>query len=386
MNSTKDHAEPAGLYIHVPFCVKKCPYCDFYSITDPSLKQEYIKRLLLEMHLISGGPSVFDTVYIGGGTPSLLSPGEISLLMETAANRFHILPDSEITMEVNPGTLAFGQLKQYRFAGINRLNIGAQSFNNKILQFLGRIHSEMEASLAVQWARDEGFENIGLDLIYGIPGQTKESWLTDLSRAVELEPEHLSCYMLTYESGTRMEKDLQARLFEPLDNGLAGQLFETTIDFLHASGYFQYEVSNFARSLKGVSKHNSKYWTFAPYLGLGPSAHSFNDPMRHWNTGSVKQYMASLRKGRLPDRAEERLSRDQRIMESVFLGLRRSEGISIDQFNKRCAVNFMEIFGETISDLEEKGLLKNYPNQCALTPKGMLFLDSIVSIFINQEF
>jgi len=385
MNPAENHAEPSGLYIHVPFCVKKCPYCDFYSITDHNLKPEFIEKLLLEMRMVSDPSIVFDTIFIGGGTPSVLSTSTIGRVLEAANRNFRIQRDAEITLEVNPGTVTPADLKQYYLAGINRLNIGVQSFNNKNLHFLGRIHSEKETSLVVQWAGNEGYENIGLDLIYGIPGQTKESWLADLNRAVELEPEHLSCYMLTYESGTRMEKDLRSHVFKPLDEGLTGQLFEITIDFLDSCGYFQYEISNFARSSKGVSRHNYKYWTFAPYLGLGPSAHSFNDPVRRWNIGSVEQYIALVGEGRLPDCEEERLNRGQCIMESILVGFRRTEGIPIDAFNKRCSANFIEMFGEVISDLEEKDLLKLSPNRCVLTRKGMLFLDSIVSIFINQE-
>jgi oxygen-independent coproporphyrinogen-3 oxidase len=225
-----------------------------------------------------------------------------------------------------------------------------------------------------------------LDLIYGLPGQTKTSWLSDLRMAVALKPEHLSCYMLTYEPGTEMEKDMRAKKFEMLHEGLSGAIFETTIDFLGANDYFQYEVSNFALSLEGMSRHNMKYWSFVPYIGIGSSAHSFNDPVRYWNIRSVKKYIRETDAGRQPVEAKEVLNRDQHIMEAILLGLRKTEGIPIDTFNKMCEVDFMKIFGEVISDLEEKGFLKLSQNKCALTQKGMLFLDSIVSIFVNQRF
>ncbi len=386
MHSIEDHIEPAGLYIHVPFCVKKCPYCDFYSIEDHTLIQAYIEALLYEMFMVSDTSLLFDTIYFGGGTPSVLTSENISRIIEVANRTFQFQNNTEITLEVNPGTVTPGRLKGYGQAGVNRLNIGVQSFDERNLQFLGRIHSANEAVLAVELADREGFANIGLDLIYGVPGQTKESWLSDLRMAINLKPEHLSCYMLTYEPGTQMERDMLAHRFEQLDEGLSGALFKKTIDFLDSNGYFQYEVSNFARSVEGMSRHNRKYWSFVPYIGLGPSAHSFNNSVRYWNIRSVKKYIREANAGRQPVDAKEVLNRDQRIMEAIFLGLRQKEGITIDTFNKICEVDFIKIFGEVISDLKKKGFLKLSQNKCSLTKKGMLFLDSIVSIFVNQRF
>ncbi|MEA3307761.1 MAG: radical SAM family heme chaperone HemW, partial [Elusimicrobiota bacterium] len=207
--------ELAGIYFHIPFCVKKCPYCDFYSTTDLSLKEAFLKALIHEMRMYQGFSFLFDTIYIGGGTPSVLTAEDIGKIIEAARQFFKISADVEITVEVNPGAVDQERFAGYKSAGVNRINIGAQSFQETNLAFLGRIHSGKDINSAVKLARKAGFDNMGLDFIYGIPGQTKKSWLLDLQKAVDLKPEHLSCYMLTYEPGTPMYKDRQEARFFP---------------------------------------------------------------------------------------------------------------------------------------------------------------------------
>ena len=191
-------AEPAGLYIHIPFCIRKCLYCDFYSVTDLSLKNAFIKALAQEMRFYAGHAVGVDTLYIGGGTPSVLKPGEIESILAEARRCFNVLPDAELTLEVNPGTVSARSLSDYRRRGVNRINIGVQSFQNRVLGFLKRIHTAEDAANSIRWARRAGFANIGLDLIYGVSGQSEASWLADLEQAVSFRPEHLSCYMLSY--------------------------------------------------------------------------------------------------------------------------------------------------------------------------------------------
>ena len=227
----------AGIYIHIPFCIKKCPYCDFYSITDQSLKQPFIEALIREMQMVSSHPLVCDTLYLGGETPSVLKAKNIERIIENAYRLFNFLHDTEITIEVNPGTVTTEKLKGYQSVGINRINIGVQSFNDEFLDFLGRIHSSNDADLTIRGARKAGFDNIGIDLIYGISGQTKKTWLSDLRKAVGFEPEHLSCYMLTYEKGTPLDRDRRQGRFKPLAGSLLGELFETTMEYLTAHGY-----------------------------------------------------------------------------------------------------------------------------------------------------
>ncbi|MFZ0484073.1 MAG: radical SAM family heme chaperone HemW, partial [Desulfobacterales bacterium] len=335
----------AGLYIHIPFCIEKCPYCDFYSITDLSLQPAFLDALASEMNMTRELDQVFDTLYIGGGTPSVLNINIIDNIIKTAHECFNILSDAEITLEVNPGTATPEQLKGYRRAGVNRINIGVQSFNSANLDFLARIHSAKDARLAVKWAHKAGYENIGLDLIYGIPDQTKSSWLMDLRSALEFNPQHLSCYMLSFEPGTPMHKDLQHRIFNPLPDHRVCELFETTRSYLNANGYVQYETSNFAREVidvsgiksahSNLSRHNVKYWNFSPYIGLGPSAHSFIEPQRFWNHSDVKKYIQELSMGKLPRSGKESLSREQLMIEAVYLGLRQTKGIGVDEFDEK---------------------------------------------------
>jgi len=382
----------AGLYIHIPFCLKKCPYCDFFSITDLSLQPRFLDALTVEMHMAPKADGVFDTLYIGGGTPSVLDIKAIDKIIETAHRCFGILSSAEITLEVNPGTVNLEKLTEYRRSGVNRLNIGIQSFNSANLGFLGRIHSVKDAETAVKWAQKAGFENIGLDLIYGIPAQTKASWIKDLQSAVDFLPRHLSCYMLSFEPGTPMHNDLQNRVFMPLPEHQVCDLYETTVAFLSAHHFVQYEISNFAH--EGVSRsnsqgfqsnrsrHNMKYWNFVPYIGLGPSAHSFIEPQRFWNHSSVKKYIRELSSGKLPRAQAESLTREQLMMEAIYLGLRQTKGMVVDALDKKFDVNFKAMHAETIADLEEKGLVKFSQNRCALTPKGMLFLDSIAVQFL----
>ena len=374
----------AGIYVHIPFCSKKCPYCDFYSITDQSLKQPFIEALIREMQMVSSPSLVCDTLYFGGGTPSVFKAKNIERIIENAYRLFNFLHDTEITIEVNPGTVTTEKLKGYQSVGINRINIGVQSFNDEFLDFLGRIHSSNDADLTIRGARKAGFDNIGIDLIYGIPGQTKKMWLSDLQSAIEFEPEHLSCYMLTYEKGTPLDRERRQGRFKPVADSLLAELFETTMEYLTAHGYVQYEISNFAKNASRISRHNFKYWSFSPYLGFGPSAHSFIEPRRYWNCRSVKKYIENIKEGRLPIEEKEILIKEQRMMEMIYLGLRKTDGIDIDAIDENLGINFRQIFAEKIKQLEEDGyILPIQPkNHCVLSRKGMLFLDSIAPMFM----
>jgi len=379
-----------GIYVHVPFCVKKCPYCDFYSITDLSAVSPFLKALRREIETVSITDQVFDTLYIGGGTPSVLEAESIRQIIDAANTHFTVCADIEITLEVNPGTISRESLRDFRRAGVNRLNIGIQSFQSNNLRFLGRIHSAAEAALTIEWARQAGFDNIGLDLIYGLPAQDKENWLGDLTRAIETETEHLSCYMLTIESDTPLGRDVAAARIQLPSDGTVRELFDTTIDFLTTHGFVQYEISNFARQTGAgselrFSRHNQKYWSFAPYIGLGPSAHSFIEPERYWNHRRLENYMRQIEAGQSPIAEREKLTREQMIMEAIYLGLRTTRGIELDAFGKRFGINFLNSFEAKIADFEKDDLLKLSQTHCALTRKGMAFLDSIAVMFTSQD-
>jgi oxygen-independent coproporphyrinogen-3 oxidase len=382
----------AGLYIHIPFCVSKCPYCDFFSTTDTALLPAFIAALFTEMKLTRRERLTVDTLFLGGGTPSVLAAPTIGRVIENA-RRFYVMdPAAEITMEVNPGTVTMNRLEGYRRAGVNRLNIGVQSFNSKVLRFLKRRHTTGDNHDIINWALAAKFENIGFDLMYGIPGQTKRSWLADLEQAVAYEPQHLSCYMLTFEPGTPLDHARLEGRFELLAEAEMCDLYETTRAFLAHRGYAQYEISNFAYVSGGTpqsstaapnqSRHNLKYWSFAPYRGLGPSAHSYLASQRFWNHADVKRYIRDLAGGRLPISGRETLNREQMMTEAVYLGLRQTSGIVIDVFNDRFEVSFYDAFGDILEGLAQNGLVCCSPTHCALTPKGMLLLDGIAALFV----
>ena len=383
--------QSGGIYVHVPYCVRKCPYCDFFSSADSSSIPDFLDCLELEMAMVAGSDRIYDSLYIGGGTPSVLIPESLARIIEAAQRHFKIVPDVEITLEVNPGTVNRDSLVEYRQAGINRLNIGVQSFNDENLKFLGRIHASAEAGFSIGWARQAGFENIGLDLIYGLPGQNKKQWRDDLNRAVQADIEHLSCYVLTCESGTPLSRDVDRGRVKLPAGDFVRELFDTTIDYLNTHGFRQYEISNFAkRTDDGApalhSRHNQKYWSFAPYIGLGPSAHSFQAPTRYWNHRSIEAYVRQIKSGHLPIADKESLTREQIIMEAIYLSLRTTRGINLDDFEKMFALDFLKTFEAKVPGLEKDRFLKVTNSHCALTPKGMACLDSIAAMLTGQEF
>jgi oxygen-independent coproporphyrinogen-3 oxidase len=382
--------KPAGLYVHIPFCLRKCCYCDFYSISDFSQTSGFLAALKREMQMNSGSPLVFDTIYIGGGTPSVLPPEAIGQIIETACRYFSIASDAEKTLEVNPGTVTLENLSEYRKFGVNRLNIGVQSFNDNNLRFLGRIHSGRDARLSVEWAHRAGFDNIGLDLIFGLPGQDKINWLSDLTQAGNLEPEHLSCYMLTCESGTPLDREVKTGRIHLAAEGRVLDLFDTAIHFLTNHDFLHYEVSNFARMAgpnhePRTSRHNLKYWSFAPYIGLGPSAHSFIEPERYWNHRSVATYVRQIEAGKSATAEIERLTKEQMVIEAIYLGFRTTRGIDLDMFKAKFDISFSQTFDKTIAELETRGMIKLRERHCALTRTGLPFLDSIASMFTSQD-
>lgn len=381
-------AEPGGIYIHIPFCVRKCAYCDFYSNAGLPRIPAFLDALCREIRQTEAPPGLdFDTIYLGGGTPSLLSPDQVGRILDAIRGRFVVCPDAEITLEANPGTVTPGTLRGFRRAGVNRIHIGVQSFSEAGLRFLGRIHSGDEARLSVRWAREAGFDNIGLDLIYGLPDQTEADWTADMEAAVALAPHHLSSYMLTYEPGTPLARRKEKGRFRPLPEDRVGRLFLATVRFLGEKGYAPYEVSNFAVSPEKRSRHNRKYWSSAPYLGFGPSAHAFLPPERRWNAPTLEEYLTLLATGKPAVVGREVLSYGQQIIEAVYLGLRQNEGIRISAFEERFGLGFEETFGTVLSELRKNGWMKtDAPGRCALTPPGMLFLDGITAMLVSCDF
>ena len=373
-----------GIYVHVPFCRRKCPYCDFYSVSETDWLPAYLDALSEEIRLAEKPEGPYDTVYFGGGTPSMIDADQMERLLDKIYTRFDIAANAEITLEANPGTVSADLLKRYRAAGINRINIGVQSFNDERLRFLGRIHSGAQSVEALRQARDAGFDNIGLDLIYGLPGQKAAGWRKELSAALKFSPEHLSCYLLTYPSGTPMADALHQKRFTPLSEDACGDLFIQTHDFLIDKGYDHYEISNFAASEEKRSRHNQKYWRHAPYIGLGPAAHSYWHHRRHWNVSSVKQYVATIQSGRLPVEDREALTTEQEMMEAVYLGLRCAEGLGLESFATRFGVDFKDKFQAVLAQYQAEGYVTANDGRCALTRQGLLYADSIAAAFIDS--
>lgn len=374
----------AGIYIHTPFCRKKCRYCDFYSVTAPQHIPDFLAGLEKELALSKEPGIRVDTLYIGGGTPSLLTPKQVGKIVDWTAMYFDLDPTAEMTLEINPATATKRDLQDYAAFGFNRLNIGVQSFNDQNLTFLGRLHSGQQATTAVRAAQDAGFNNIGLDLIYGLPDQTPGSWKKDLMQAMRLAPKHLSCYILTYEPHTPLFQDRENGGIVPLKEMLVADLFRTTHDFLGVAGYEHYEISNFSRGTRFRSKHNQKYWNFAPYYGFGPSAHSFRSPRRWWNHRFLQRYLDDINGHRHPISEEETLNDEQMLIETLYLGLRQADGLDLSLFEQQFHIDFKLFFHTSLGRFEAEDWINISDRRCRLTLEGMLFLDRIVDELIEH--
>lgn len=375
--------EQAGLYIHIPFCLSKCAYCSFYSIAAPNLIPEFIKALLREMAFWKSSSlpgQGFDTIYLGGGTPSLLLGGQIQEIMNAVNSAFVIDRQAEVTMELNPGNVSPEYLRNLRAWGVNRLNIGVQSFDDGILKFLGRRHSAREAVCAIDAARAAGFYNIGLDLIYGISGQDIRLWTETLERALSFVPEHLSCYQLSVEAQTPLFGRYRSEGLSLPAESEALDFFFATSHRLAEAGYRHYEVSNFARGNSFRSRHNMKYWRHIPYLGLGPSAHSFCAGRRWWNTADVAAYIQNLSEGKTPVRQSEELSAEQLALEALFLGLRTQDGIDLEQYQALYGVDLLTAKKQTLGQLVENGLVEIRDGRLSPTLSGLAVADSLALI------
>jgi oxygen-independent coproporphyrinogen-3 oxidase len=366
-----------GLYIHIPFCLSKCLYCDFYSSTSISAVPDFLNGLFKEMEMYLNQFNPFDTVYIGGGTPSLLSSKQLENILIKARKNFDLISDAEITIEANPADLNRSFLESIREIGINRINIGVQSFDEKALNFLGRRHSVRQAFSSVEASRKAGFKNMGLDLIYGIPGQDMESWRDTLKQALVFSPEHLSCYQLTLEAKTPLGIRHRKGEFSVPVEALQLEYFTKTSELLEDAGYIHYEVSNFARGHEHTSRHNQKYWDHSPFLGLGPSAHSFQGNQRWWNRRSLDRYLAAVHEGKRPVEDTEILTMEQLRLEALYLGLRTKKGIALEDFKTRYHFDLFAEKKEILTKLVEEGLISIRGDQLVPTQSGFALADRL---------
>ncbi len=374
----------ASLYLHIPFCEKKCLYCDFYSIEHLSSMEDFLAALHREIDLYAdyAGRETFETVFFGGGTPSLLSPLQLEDILSHLHKTFSIQQGAEITVETNPGTVSEEKLEAYRALGVNRLSIGVQSFHEDELTFLTRIHTSSQAVQCIELARHAGFDNVSIDLIYALPGQTLARWEETLRKAIALQPNHISAYGLIVEDGTPLARMVRARLVSPKPPEEEAEFYEFTMGFLEAHGFEQYEVSNYARP--GFrSRHNYNYWRHSNYLGFGPSAHSFwrqerATARRWWNLPNFSHYCTALNTGRLPVHQEESLGAPQLLEEEIFLGL-RSDGVRLQTLEQHatCSRSF-------IASLLDEGAAMVENNLLRLTRKGYLVCDEIAARLMSQ--
>jgi len=378
----------SALYIHVPFCVRKCDYCDFYSEKFDKATIEIFTRSLIQELAFYQNHSIFSntkfgTIYFGGGTPSLLSLEQIETILEKIYHFFTIDEAAEITLEANPETLNREKLSQFRQLGINRISIGVQSFSDAELIKLGRIHNARQAIQSVEWANQAGFTNINIDLIFAIPDQSPARWLQNLTTAISLNPQHISAYCLTIAQGTPLEEKILAGEIKSTDVQIEREMYLFTIDFLNQHSFIQYEISNFAR--RGFEcQHNKKYWNLSPYLGVGPSAHSYWQNQRQWNVKNIRTYIKKISSNMLPIADKEYLSVQQQEFEFIFLHLRTNEGLDLHRFHHFFRKDFVERYQTVIEKLKSypgKILFKLDNYRFQLTPQGFLLFDEICSLF-----
>jgi len=374
----------SSLYIHIPFCDHKCIYCDFYSIITHDGIQIYLDALKKEIEYFARNYSAgrkFTTIFFGGGTPSLLAPHEIEEIIFQLKNNFTVSKDAEITLETNPGTVDKEKLKDFLKAGINRISIGIQTFDDDELKFLTRIHNKQTAIETVWLAKEVGFKNISLDLIFNLPKQTKEKWMLNLQTAIALPITHLSAYSLILERGTILNKLVLDKKVVLQDEDYDAELHEMTIEFLNRNNFVQYEVSNFA--LKGFEcRHNLAYWQYKNYLGFGTSAHSFVNGKRWWNYSPLKFYVDSVTQKENAVIGEEILSEQQMKEEFIMLAL-RSKGLNVNEFNEKFGLDWYKKKKNQIETYLENLFLADRNDILFLTPKGYVVCDEIIANLIS---
>ncbi|MCL6451830.1 MAG: radical SAM family heme chaperone HemW [Acetobacteraceae bacterium] len=377
-----------GLYVHVPLCRGgKCRYCDFYSLpfTAPRARR-YISALAREAELRARDPRIrgrrFHTLYLGGGTPTSLGAGALAGLLEMLSRTFPLEPGAEVTVEANPGTVDREGLARLRAAGASRLSLGVQAFQDRLLSSLGRRHRARDAGPAVLWAREAGFCSVGVDLMFGLPGQTLADWRESLDRALELGPDHLSTYSLLLEPGTRLEADVRSGRARLPDPDLEADMFEAAMDLLPAAGFEHYEVSNFARPGYRC-RHNLLYWEGGEYLGLGPGAHSFLGGERSFNLPDLEGYAREVERGRLPTGGSLRPEPEELMGEAMFLGLRLVQGVSLAGFSARFGVAVAQAFPGSLEKLQRLGLLVLDGDRVRLSRRGLMLGNAAFGEFLR---
>ncbi|MHC4515044.1 MAG: radical SAM family heme chaperone HemW [Planctomycetota bacterium] len=379
-----------SIYVHVPFCVVKCGYCDFNSYALPNgdrgLMDRFLDGLERELSMLPLRERPL-SIFLGGGTPTYLDEARLARLFEVLGKHLDLNACPEVTMEANPESVTAQKARLARQAGVNRISLGAQSFLPKHLEFLDRAHNASQTEAAFTTFREAGFQNISLDLMFGIPGQTLAEWSRDLEIALELGgdgPDHLSCYNLTFEPGTRLHRDLVQGKIQTNGEQLDREMFLHTREVLTACGFVPYEISNFA-GRGGRCQHNDHYWLQGDYLGVGPGASSHHQGVRSENLKPVHAWAEALARGQRPTASAETLTIDQRAAEALWLGLRRTEGISMAAISHRLQTDVATRFLEPINKLVAKELLRRQGSRLSLTDRGLLFANTVGEAFLVHE-
>lgn len=368
----------AGIYIHIPYCKQKCSYCDFHFSTNLNSKTELISSLLKEFEMRKNEiEEPIETIYFGGGTPSILSNQEIDLIFDDLNKHFDLSQVKEVTLEANPDDLSKEKLAFFKSTPINRFSIGIQSFFEKDLRLMNRAHNAIEAENCIKLAQDYGFDNITIDLIYGSNTTTHEMWEQNLKKAVDLGINHISSYALTVEEKTILNRKIQKGEWKPINDQHQSDQFDFLINFLEKNGFIQYEISNFGKP-GYFSQHNSNYWKGIPYIGFGPSAHSYFGNNRAWNIANNTKYIQALNNNLLPIEIEK-LSLEDQYNEMMMIGLRTIYGIDPILVQKTFGNKISEYFNKEINDLFKENLVQQIDGKIVLSKEAKFFADGIAS-------
>ena len=381
----------AGLYLHIPFCARVCPYCDFAVRTGNARRRRaFVETLLAEIDLQGSAPPLmtpagkaraFDTVYFGGGTPSCLEPEDIGRIVDRVRERLAVDDDARVFLEANPEDVTPDNAAAWRALGVRTLSLGVQSFDAGDLEFLGRAHAPEQARESVRIAREAGFDTVSIDLIYGLPGQSVDTWRRRMDAALESRPDHFSCYQLTVHAGTRFDLMERRGQLTQLPEPAQADVFRATHEHLNAAGYAGYEVSAFAIDERHRSRHNMKYWNHTPYLGLGPSAHSFDGRKRWWNLRRTDPWEAAVKRGEQRVDSEEMLTSRDLLLETLMTGFRTYRGLDTAEIERRFAVDLAATNTGLIQRLHKSGLIKCTDGRLVPTLDGLAVADSLATMF-----
>ncbi len=370
-----------GLYLHIPFCTAICNYCNFNrGLLDAGLKRAYVDALEQEIRRAPVAAAA-DTIYFGGGTPSLLEAGEVARLVRACADTFDLAADAEVTLETNPETVDASRLAAFRGAGVNRVSFGVQSFHDDELRRLGRIHDARRARGAFEEARAAGFDNISLDLMMWLPGQTVPQWRANVDDLVALGPEHASLYILELYPNAPLKEEMARAGWSLAPDDDAADMYEQAMTTLEAAGYRQYEISNVSRAGR-ESRHNLKYWQDGEWLGFGCGAHSTRTGVRWRNVSGTGEYMAAIRSGSSPVAERRQLSHDEQLQEALFTGLRLADGVDVEALGARYDADIRARYARPLEPYLDAGLVRWEDRWLRLTRPGMLLANEILSVFV----